>query len=185
VASGLAPVWPARWPGPVATLYTCMAMPPAQLGRDEVVLLMGAVPERLSDLVSGLDEPRLTHRHAPAFPTLGEVIGHLCEAGTAVDGLLRRACLDGLRELPVRATIDPPHDPGLSSPVPELLQKFARIRRRTLDLLRGLPPEAWQRGVVDPLQGELTLLEICQLVAEHELAHLSQLRSLIALLPDA
>ncbi|HZU15643.1 MAG TPA: DinB family protein [Candidatus Dormibacteraeota bacterium] len=151
--------------------------------RDELVLLMGAVPERLSGLVSGLDEPRLAYRHAPAFPTLRETIGHLCEAGVAVDGLLRRACLDGLHELPVRATIDPPHDPDLSPPVPELLQTFARVRRRTLDLLRGLPPEAWERTVVDPLQGELTLLEVCRLVTEHELAHLSQLRGLIALLP--
>ena len=52
-------------------------------------MLLGVVPERVGDLVSGLDEPRLAYRHAPAFPTLKEVIGHLSDAGTAVDGLLR------------------------------------------------------------------------------------------------
>jgi len=38
--------------------------------------------------------------------------------------------------------------------------------------------------VVDPQQGELTLLDVCAQVAQHELAHLSQLRNLIALLPE-
>ncbi|HLH70233.1 MAG TPA: DinB family protein [Candidatus Dormibacteraeota bacterium] len=158
-------------------------MAPTQPSHEEVVLLMGTVPQQLSDLVSGLDELHLTYRHAPAFPTLREVIGHVCEAGMAIDGLLRQACLDGLHELPVQATIDPTPDPDLSPPTSELLEGFARVRCQTLDLLHGLPPEAWQRRVVDPLRGELTLLEVCQLVAEHELAHLSQLRSLIALLP--
>ena len=43
----------------------------------DVVLLMGSVPERISDLVYGLDETRLRYRHGPAFPTLGGLIGHL------------------------------------------------------------------------------------------------------------
>jgi DinB superfamily len=53
-----------------------------------------------------------------------------------------------------------------------------------VDLLRGLAPTDWQRVVFDPQQGELTLLDVCQLVTQHELAHLSQLRNLIALLPE-
>ena len=32
--------------------------------------------------------------------------------------------------------------------------------------------------------GEMTLLDVCALVTQHELAHLSQLRNLIALLPE-
>ena len=148
------------------------------------MVLLGVVPERAADLVSGLDEPRLAYRHAPAFPTLKEVVGHLSGAGAAVDALLRRAYLDGQRELPVRASIDPAHEPELAPSVGELLESFGRVRRRTVDLLRGLAPADWQRVVLDPQQGELTLLDVCTLVTEHELAHLSQLRNLIALLPD-
>lgn len=149
------------------------------------MLLLGVVPERVGDLVSGLDEPRLVYRHAPAFPTLKEVIGHLSDAGSAVDSLLRQAYLDGQRELPVRASIDPVHEPDLSPPVDELLGSFGRIRRRTVDLLRGLAAADWQRVVVDPRQGELTLLDVCAQVTQHELAHLSQIRNLIALLPES
>jgi hypothetical protein len=152
--------------------------------RDDVLMLLGVVPERVGDLVSGFDEPRLAYRHAPAFPTLKEVIGHLSDAGTAVDALLRRAYLDGQRELPVRASIEPAHAPDLSPPLAELLESFGRVRRRTVDLLKGLAAADWQRLVLDPQQGELTLLDVCGQVTQHEMAHLSQLRNLIALLPE-
>lgn len=155
------------------------------LNREEVVLLLGVVPERVGDLVFGLDEQRLNYRHGPGFPTLKQVIGHLADAGSAVDSLLRRAYLDGQRELPVRASIDPTHAPDLTPPPADVLAGFGRVRRRTVDLLRGLPSADWQRTVIDPQQGELTLLEVCVQVTSHELAHLSQLRNLIALLPEA
>lgn len=151
---------------------------------EDVIVLLSTVPERLSDLVYGLDEQRLQYRHGPAFPTLKEVIGHLCEAGAAVDALLRQAYLDGARELPVRATIDPGHEADLSPPLPELIERFGRVRRRSVDLLRGVTAADWSRVVADPLQGELTMLDVCGEVAEHELAHLAQLRNLIALLPE-
>jgi DinB superfamily len=154
------------------------------LGREDVMVLLGIVPERVADLVSGLDEPRLAYRHGPAFPTLNEVVGHLSDAGSAVDALLRRAYLDGQREIPVRASIDPLHEPDLAPPVRDLVEGFGRVRRRTVDLLRGLGAPDWQRVVLDPQQGELTLLDVCSLVAEHELAHVTQIRNLIALLPE-
>ena len=155
-----------------------------RLAREDVIVLLGIVPERVGDLVSGLDEPRLNYRHGPAFPTLKEVVGHLSDAGAVVDSLLRRAYLDAQRDLPVRASIDPTHEPDLSPSLAELMEGFGRVRRRTVDLLRGLAPADWLRVVVDPLQGELTLLAVCELIAQHELAHLSQLRNLIALLPE-
>lgn len=149
-----------------------------------MVVLLATVPERVTDLVAGLDKLRLSHRHAPAFPTLAEVVGHLCEAGSAVDGLLRQAYLDRQRELRVRAAIDPRDEPDLSPPLPERLQGFARVRRRTVDLLRGLSEADWRQAVYDPEQGELTLLEVSGQITQHELGHISQLRNLIALLPE-
>ena len=155
------------------------------MGTEDVVVLMAMVPERVNDLVAGLDEQRLTYRHAPAFPTLKEVIGHLCSAGPTVDALLRHAYLDGLRELPVRASLDPASpEPDLSPPLDELVGGFVRVRRRTVDLLRGLKSGDWKRVVMDPQQGELTLLDVCAQITHHEIGHLAQIRNLIALLPE-
>lgn len=150
----------------------------------DVVLLMSSVPERIGDLVYGLDEPRLRYRHGPAFQTLGGLIGHLLESGSKVDGLLRHAHLDGIATADVRATIDPGHDAELDRPLQEALEDFARVRRRTVDLLHGWGKSEWDRKLSDPRAGDTTLLEVCRMVARHEIAHIAQIRNLTVLLPE-
>jgi hypothetical protein len=150
----------------------------------DAVLLMSSVPERISDLVFGLDETRLRYRHGPAFPTLGGLIFHLLDSGTKVDGLLRHAHLDGLATADVRATIDPGHDEDLDRPLQEAIEDFARIRRRTVDLLHGWGKNEWERVITDPRGGSLTLLDVCRLVTRHEMAHVAQIRNLTVLLPE-
>ena len=150
----------------------------------DAVLLMSSVPERIGDLVYGLDEARLRYRHGPAFPTLGGLIGHLLDSGTKVDGLLRHAHLDGLATADVRATIDPTHDDELDRPLQEALEDFARVRRRTIDLLHGWGKSEWERTIVDPRGGTFTLLEVCRMVTRHEMAHIAQIRNLTVLLPE-
>ena len=150
----------------------------------DVVLLMSSVPERIGDLVYGLDEARLRYRHGPAFPTLGGLINHLLDSGTKVDALLRHAHLDGLATADVRGTIDPGHDGELERPLQEALEDFARVRRRTVDLLHGWGKSEWDRKLSDPRGGETSLLEVCRLVARHEIGHVAQIRNLTALLPE-
>ena len=150
----------------------------------DVVLLMSSVPERIGDMVYGLDEPRLRYRHGPAFPTLGGLLGHLVESGSKVDALLRHAHLDGIATADVRATIDPGHDEDLTRPLQEALEDFARVRRRTVDLLHGWGKSEWDRTLKDPRAGDITLLDVCRMVARHEIAHISQIRNLTVLLPE-
>ena len=150
----------------------------------DVVLLMSSVPERINDLVYGLDETRLRYRHGPAFPTLGNLIAHLVDSGTKVDAVLRRAHLDGETTADVRAAIDPSHDHELERPVGEALEDFARVRRRTIDLLHGWGKSEWDRVINDPRGAPITLLEVCRLVARHEMSHIAQIRNLSSLLPE-
>jgi hypothetical protein len=155
-----------------------------EMSAADAVLLMSSVPEHISDLAYGLDETRLRYRHGPAFPTLGALIAHLLDSGTKVDGLLRRMHLEGKTTADVRATIDPVHDQELDRPLQEALEDFARVRRRTVDLLHGWGQGEWQRTITDPRSGDISLLEVCRLVARHEMSHLAQLRNLTALLPE-
>ncbi|HYM96078.1 MAG TPA: DinB family protein [Candidatus Sulfotelmatobacter sp.] len=155
-----------------------------EMSAADAVLLMSSVPERISDLVFGLDEARLRYRHGPAFPTLGTLIAHLLDSGTKVDGLLRRTHLDGKTTADVRATIDPALDQELTPPLQEAIEDFARVRRRTVDLLHGWGKTEWERMINDPRGGDITLLEVCRLVARHEMSHIAQLRNLVALLPE-
>lgn len=150
----------------------------------DVVLLLGSVPERTSDLVYWLDEAKLRYRHGPAFPTLGGLIAHLVDSASRVDSLLRHAHLDGQTTADVRAAIDPGHDGELTRSLQEALEDFARIRRRTVDLLHGWGKAEWDRRISDPRGGDLTLLDVCRTVARHEMGHVGQIRNLSALLPE-
>lgn len=150
----------------------------------DVVLLLGSVPERTSDLVYWLDEARLSYRHGPAFPTLGSLIAHLVDSAAKVDALLRHAHLDGQTTADARAAIDPGHDQELAEPLQEALEDLARVRRRTVDLLHGWGKTEWDRKINDPRGGEMTLLEVCRMVARHEMGHIAQVRNLSALLPE-
>jgi hypothetical protein len=155
-----------------------------EMSTSDVVLLLSSVPERTSDLVYWLDEARLRYRHGPAFPTLGSLIAHLVDSAPKVDGLLRHAHLDGQRTADVRAAIDPGHDQDLTVPLQEALEDFARVRRRTVDLLHGWGAAEWERTITDPRGTEMSLLEVCRLVAKHEMGHVAQLRNLSALVPE-
>jgi len=155
-----------------------------EMSTADVVLLLSSVPERTSDLVHWMDEAQLRYRHGPAFPTLGSLIGHLVDSAPRVDGLLRHAHLDGQTTADVRAAIDPGHDQELSRTLQEALEDFARVRRRTVDLLHGWGRSEWDRPISDPRGGENTLLDVCRMVARHEMAHVAQIRNLSALLPE-
>jgi hypothetical protein len=155
-----------------------------ELSPADAVLLMSSAPERISDLVYGLDEAKLRYRHGPAFPTLGGLIGHMLESGAKVDALLRRAHLEGLSTADVRGAIDPGLDQDLDRPLQEAIEDFARVRRRTVDLLHGWGRDEWSRMVSDPRGGDLSLLEICRQVTKHEMGHIAQIRNLTVLLPE-
>jgi hypothetical protein len=159
--------------------------PDENLQREDVLTMLGACPERVRDYVAGLDESRLAYRHGPAFPTVGELVLHVSETGSAADTALRHACVDGATEVDARAALEPPAEATDAAVAPlQKLEDLGRLRRRTMDLLRGLTADDWERVVVDPTLGELTVLDFCRLVATHEMAHLSQVRNLTALLPD-
>src|SRR5260370_38862925 len=113
----------------------------------DVVLLMSSVPERIGDLVYGLDESRLRYRHGPAFQTLGGLIGHLLDSGSKGDALLRHAHLDGVATADIRATIDPSHDEELRPPLQYALEDCARIGRRTVEPRHGWGETEWDRNV--------------------------------------
>src|SRR5438067_12266532 len=85
-----------------------------EMSSGDVVLLMGSVPERASDLVYWLDEARLRYRHGPAFPTLGGLIPHLVDAAPEVDVLLLHLRTDGKTTVDVATAIDHRHDQGLT-----------------------------------------------------------------------
>ena len=63
-------------------------------------------------------------------------------------------------------------------------QEERRVRNLRQRIFRATQAGDWKRVVVDPQQGELTLLDVCSQITQHEIGHLVQIRNLIALLPE-
>ena len=151
---------------------------------EDYVVMLAQVPERVGDIALALDEDRLRYRHGPAFPTLKELVAHLARSGTAIDALLRQVCIEGRREVDLQAAMDPAPEPGPETSAGDLVESLMRDRRRTVDLLRGLTDEEWAQPVQDAVRGQLTLLDLCDAIGRHEAGHVTQLRNLIAVLPE-
>src|SRR2546427_529306 len=119
-----------------------------------------------------------------ASPSLGALPAHLTHPTRRAAPLPRPAPMHEQTPADVRAAIDPGHDQALTRPLQEALEDFARVRRRTVDLLHGWGNSEWNRNISDPRGGYMTLLEVCRLVAKHEMGHIAQIRNLSALLPE-
>lgn len=155
------------------------------LARDDVLTMLGACPERVRDCVLGIDSGRLDYRHGPAFPTLEELVAHLSDSGAAFEAALRHALLEGAEEVDLKGALQAGANSDDSRPAADRLDDLGRLRRRTMDLLRGLPEADWEgRQLHDQHFGDFSLLDFCRLVAAHEMSHLSQVRNLTSLLPE-
>ncbi|MGH7268582.1 MAG: DinB family protein [Candidatus Rokuibacteriota bacterium] len=58
----------------------------------------------------------------------------------------------------------------------EALEAFRRRRQESLDYLRGVGPDGWQRGGIHPTRGRMTVNDVVTLMAWHDDNHLDQLR---------
>lgn len=158
--------------------------PPAEIAAEDLLMLLLSLPERVTDLVSGLDEGRLRYRHGPAFPTAGEVAVHAAVSGLKVDAFINAVCLESSEPPPLRTMLEAA-TPDDAPPLPDLLSDWQRVRRRGVDLLRGLAAERWEAPLADPDRGAMSVIEAYRLVLRHEMGHLAQLRNLTSLVPEA
>src|SRR5258707_13198412 len=101
-----------------------------------------------------------------------------------VDFVMRRWTLEGLGSVDRWSASYPLQVQELDRPLQEAVDDFARVRRRTVDLMHGWGKSEWERLVSDPRAGDVTLLDICRRVSRHEIAHIVQIRNLTALLPE-
>ena len=154
-----------------------------EVSREDLIALLGSLPERLADVVSVFDEERLRYRHGPAFPTVGELIGHLSASGAALEAFLTAFCLQA-EDVPALSSVLEAPSAALEVPLEGALEDARRRRRRSADLLRGLPPDGWERRIDDPARGDPTLVEVVHMLIRHELGHLVQLRNLASFFPQ-
>jgi hypothetical protein len=146
---------------------------------EDLVDGLAAVPDRVAELIAGLDEETLRWRPADGEWSMKEVCGHLVVDArtwqerftlmtTQTDPYLKRfdpvagVRKGGYQEAPVEKTMD----------------EFRRIRRETVEMLSKLRPEDWERTGRHFSRGRVSVAEACALTLGHAESHLEQLRAL-------
>jgi uncharacterized damage-inducible protein DinB len=145
---------------------------------EDLVEKLGAMPDRVAELVAGLDEEALRRRPAEGEWSMKEVCGHLLEDARTWQA---RFVLMTTQTDPYLERLDPDisvREGGYQeAPIEETLDEFRRVRRQTIELLSGLSPEGWQRAGRHWSEGRMTIAEACSIALDHSEMHLGQLRN--------
>ena len=137
-------------------------------------------PELLSQLLQGVPEEKLTSRSQPDKWSVAEVVAHLSEAELSASWRYRQMIEhDGG---PLSA-----YDQDLwyklgdypARPARESLQLFLLLRKNNLDMMARLTTEEWQRHGLHAERGRMTVADLAQALAGHDLNHLEQIRKLV------
>jgi len=136
-------------------------------------------PARLEEKLSLIDPPLLSCRVSNTW-TIKEHVGHLADLEPLWQGRLQDI-IDGkesLRpaDLQNTTTSQAGHD---TTPVPDLLQAFRKVRADTLQLLEGLPEELVFKAALHPRLGTaMRTIDLFLFVAEHDDHHLARISAL-------
>lgn len=141
----------------------------AEYSTDDLIAMLASAPDRL--------DAALAARGASAHDwTTSEIVGHLSDSARYWGARMLLAVHEDRPELPV---FDQDALVKLAAYRYASVETLARIFRLTSEanvaLLRGLTAEQWQRVGVHPERGPLTLQQIVEIEAKHELEHTTSL----------
>jgi hypothetical protein len=152
--------------------------------RDSLGWVLKALREAGGTLVRefyGLDEETLCERLSEDELSLKEIAAHLRDnedlAFKQIEAFVER----GGSRLPAWDVDILPHERDYrSADIDELLSELRMLRRQTTHLLWSVSGLEWLSEADHPYRGKVTLEEIAQELARHDLEHLWQVRRLKA-----
>jgi uncharacterized damage-inducible protein DinB len=144
--------------------------------RDELAVLRDT-PERLATLVAGLDRARLTRPAAAGKWSVHDIVCHLADTEIVFAFRLRQTVAES------HHVIQPFDQDAWAAPYARLesadaLRAFAAVRLWNLGFLGAVLPAAHARPVTHPERGTMTLQDIVETMAGHDLNHTRQVEML-------
>jgi uncharacterized damage-inducible protein DinB len=144
--------------------------------RDELAVLRDT-PERLVTLVAGLDPARLTRPAAAGKWSVRDIVCHLADTEIVFAFRLRQTVAES------HHVIQPFDQDAWAASYARLesadaLRAFAALRMWNLAFLGAVLPTAHDRPVTHPERGTMTLQDIVETMAGHDLNHRQQIEML-------
>ncbi len=137
-------------------------------------------PAALAQLIVGVSDSKLYQRPDPAKWSIGEVIAHLAEAEIVNSWRYRQMVEQNGCPLS-------PYDQEMwnklgdypSRTPADSLQLFRMLRENNLRVFDRLTPEQWEHYGMHAERGRLTVRDLVQLIAGHDLNHMEQIRKVL------
>jgi hypothetical protein len=150
-----------------------------QLGSRDAFEVLNETPARLQALVETLGPVRMQESYAPGKWTLNTVLCHLADCELAFGYRWRQVAAQAHHIIqPFDQDAWSTHYAGLDASV--ALAAFCANRVWNTNWIKSLTPVALAKPVSHPERGELTLLQLLQTTAGHDLNHLAQFEQVAA-----
>ena len=157
---------------------------------DDLIATLATIPDRVAETLRQAGAESAAQAVLPAEGSddtwnANQVLGHLCDSARYWGARMFRIARE-----------DEPLLPGIDQDalmiafahryraLDELLATLRLVSGGNIALLRNLPPEAWQRAGTHEERGRMTLRELVEVEADHELVHLRQIREALGLPSD-
>lgn len=148
-------------------------------GKDAVAV-QRETPQQLAKLIEGVPADKLRQRPDPGKWSIAEILAHLGEAEVGSTWRYRQmiehdgAALSSFdqdlwEELGDYSSRDPQ----------ESLQMFRLLREANLRMFDRLTPEQWLRHGMHVERGRMSVADLAQQIAGHDLNHIAQIRKMV------
>jgi len=146
----------------------------SQLGSQDPVRVLSATAARLHELLASLGDERVNRPSAPGKWSPREIVTHLADSEIAHAFRYRQVLAE---ENPVVQPWDQEQwarEYGAYK-TEQALRAFAALREWNVALLRSLTAEQMARPAKHPERGDITVRELIETAAGHDINHLRQL----------
>jgi uncharacterized damage-inducible protein DinB len=149
------------------------------LGEADAYQTISFTPNRLAQLIDGLDETRLNAPPAPGKWSIRDILCHLADCEIAFAFRLRQALAEP------NHIIQPFDQEKWAGPyslfdASSALATFTALRDWNCKLLATVPAEANNKPVTHPERGEMVFRTIPETMGGHDLNHIQQIEALLA-----
>jgi uncharacterized damage-inducible protein DinB len=162
---------------PIGRFKPELPLTPAR--REALIGIIAGTPEKLREAVRGLSAEQLDTPYRPGGWTVRQVVHHL------PDSHLNSYVRFKLALTEERPTIKPYEEDRwaeladtFNTPIEVSLTMLESLHVRWVNLLRSLPAADWQRTLLHPQNGEMTLDHVLGLYAWHGPHHVAQITAL-------
>jgi len=148
---------------------------------DQILATLSVTPKELARLIEGQSDEALAQPASDGEWGVVEIVPHLRDWEAVYLGWIQRTLDEDLPRLDdVDDTLWAIEHNYANENVPDALARFSELREEVGHILQPLEADAWQREMIHPRMGRITLHQLADWMCDHDARHIEQARDALA-----